>query len=240
MLTSLFSREGLISLILSIPGLLLAIVFHEMAHGWAAYLMGDRTAKSMGRLSPNPLHHIDPIGAICMLFFRFGWAKPVPINSANFKKRKLGIIMVSLAGPLANFIIAFFCILFAGILINMTISDPIVINWFFDLLAEGAVLDIGKLGASTVVEFFYMVFIYGAILNIGFMVFNLIPIPPLDGSKIVMEFLPLRIKYTIYNYERYFGLILILLVYLGTLTPVLGWLREGVLSGITSVVELMF
>ncbi|MBQ4629479.1 MAG: site-2 protease family protein [Clostridia bacterium] len=215
-------RGWLEALILSLPGMILAIVLHEMAHGWAAYLMGDRTAKHMGRLSPNPLHHLDLVGTLCMLFFGFGWAKPVPINSANFKKRKFGIIMVSLAGPLANFAIAFISVL------------------FFYLLAFFAPgWELGETGWK-IVEFFIGVFTYSAVLNVGFMVFNLIPIPPLDGSKIVMEFLPARIKYTIYNYERYFGLILILFVYLGTLTPVLGVLRGYVLWFIESIVRLLF
>ena len=238
MLTNLFSREGLISLIVSIPGLLLAIVFHEMAHGWAAYLMGDRTAKNMGRLSPNPLHHLDLVGTICMLFFRFGWAKPVPINSQNFKNRRWGIIAVSLAGPLTNFLIAFLSVLFAALLVNMT--QPYAVSWFFAFLSEGSILDLGSLGAGTSVEFLYLICVYSAVLNAGFMIFNLIPIPPLDGSKIVMEFLPAKIKYSIYNYERYFGLILILFVYLGTLTPVLSFFREGVLSGISQMISLLF
>ena len=238
MLANLFSREGLIALIVSIPGLLLAITLHEIAHGYAAYLMGDRTAKNMGRLSLNPLHHLDPVGAICMLFFRFGWAKPVPINSQNFKNRRWGIIAVSLAGPFTNFLIAFISVLIAGILVNVT--EPMATEWFFQFLSEGAILDIGKIGAGTLVEFLYMVCIYSALLNAGFMIFNLIPIPPLDGSKIVMEFLPHKLRYTIYSYERYFGLILILFVYLGTLTPVLSFLREGVLSGISWTIGLLF
>ena len=108
---SLFSREGIIGLIVSIPGLLLAISLHEFAHGYAAYLMGDPTAKYSGRLSLNPLHHLDLMGAICMLLFRFGWAKPVPIDSRYFKNHRLGVVIVSLAGPFANFILGFlFCL----------------------------------------------------------------------------------------------------------------------------------
>ena len=98
--------EYILTLILSIPGLLLALTFHEFAHGYAAYLMGDNTAKYDGRLSLNPMHHMDLVGTLCLLFFRFGWAKPVPINPNNFKDRKWGTILVSLAGPFANFLLA--------------------------------------------------------------------------------------------------------------------------------------
>ncbi len=203
-MTSLFSREGIISLILSIPGLLLAISMHECAHGYAAYLMGDRTAKYSGRLSLNPLNHLDPVGAICMLLFRFGWAKPVPIDSRNFNNQKRGIIIVSLAGPMANFVLGFIsCILFYAV----SIYAPDNSIW----------------------EFLNMVLLYSVFMNVGFMIFNLIPIPPLDGSKILMEFLPYRLKYQIYRYERYFSLILIIFVYAGVMTPVLGVLRNYVI-----------
>ena len=96
----------IIGLVLSLPGLLLALSMHEFAHGYAAYLMGDNTAKYNGRLSINPLDHLDPVGTLCLLLFRFGWAKPVPINPYNFKNRRAGIIVVSLAGPFMNFILA--------------------------------------------------------------------------------------------------------------------------------------
>lgn len=203
-MTNLFSREGIMALLLSIPGLLLAISMHECAHGYAAYIMGDNTAKYSGRLSLNPLNHLDPIGAICMLLFRFGWAKPVQINPRNFNNQRLGIIIVSLAGPMANFVLGFIsCIIFYAINIYAT--------------------------GNTLWEFINMVLLYSIYMNVGFMIFNLIPIPPLDGSKIVMEFLPYNLKYKIYQYERYFGLILIIFVYAGVMTPVLGVLRDYVI-----------
>ncbi len=201
----LFSRQGLISLIISIPGLLLAISMHECAHGYAAYLMGDRTAKYSGRLSLNPLNHLDPIGALCMLLFRFGWAKPVPIDSRYFKNRRAGIVLVSLAGPGANFVLGFVsCVLFYAV------------NFFAPY-------------GSSFWEFVAMVLLYSVYMNVGFMVFNLIPIPPLDGSKIVMEFLPYKLRYQIYQYERYFGLILLIFVYAGAMSPVLGFFRDYII-----------
>ena len=203
---SLFSREGIISLIVSIPGLLLAISLHEFAHGYAAYLMGDPTAKYSGRLSLNPLHHLDLMGAICMLLFRFGWAKPVPIDPRYFKNHRLGVVLVSLAGPFANFILGFlFCLGYYAI---------------------------GRfsLSSNAFWQFASQICLYGIFMNVGLMVFNLIPIPPLDGSKILMEFLPPGIKYRIYSYERYFSLILIIIVYAGAMSPVLGVLRGYVIS----------
>jgi len=203
---SLFSREGLLSLLISIPGLLIAISMHECAHGYMAYFMGDSTAKYSGRLSLNPLCHLDIVGTICMLMFRFGWAKPVPVNPYNFRNQKRGIILVSLAGPLANFIIGFIsCILYYAIYVFTGFLSPI---WSF----------LGQ------------IFLYSIYMNVGFMIFNLLPIPPLDGSKILMEFLPPRIKYNIYRYERYFSLILILIVYAGAITPILGVLRGFIIN----------
>lgn len=202
----MFSTEGFLSLIISIPGLLLAITIHEFAHGYAAYLMGDRTAKYDGRLSLNPLRHLDPIGALCMLFFRFGWAKPVPINPYNFKKQRLGVITVSLAGPFANFILGFLSCIIYYLLVFLPQSG------------------------SAILEFAKSIVLYSTFMNTGLMIFNLIPIPPLDGSKVLMEFLPPRAKYSMYRYERYFGIILLLVVYLGTLTPILSTLQGYVLS----------
>ncbi len=202
----MFSTEGFLSLIISIPGLLLAITIHEFAHGYAAYLMGDRTAKYDGRLSLNPLRHLDPIGALCMLFFRFGWAKPVPINPYNFKKQRLGVITVSLAGPFANFILGFLSCIIYYLLVFLPQSG------------------------SVILEFAKSIVLYSTFMNTGLMIFNLIPIPPLDGSKVLMEFLPPRAKYSMYRYERYFGIILLLVVYLGTLTPILSTLQGYVLS----------
>ena len=202
----MFSRAEILSLLISIPGLLLAITFHEFAHGYAAYLMGDRTAKYDGRLSLNPLRHIDPIGALCMLIFRFGWAKPVPINPYNFKNQRLGVITVSLAGPFANFILGFL---------------SCIIYYFIAFFARSD---------SLIMEFSESIFLYSTFMNTGLMIFNLIPIPPLDGSKVLMEFLPPKAKYSMYRYERYFGIILLLVVYLGTLTPILSTLQGYVLS----------
>ncbi len=201
----MFNQTQILSFIMSIPAVLLAITVHECAHGWAAYLMGDSTARYSGRLSLNPLRHMDPIGALCMLFFRFGWAKPVPINPSNFKNHRWGIVTVSLAGPLANFVLGLICfVLFRAIQSFLT-------------------------GPSLLAEFSFIILVQSAFMNVGLMIFNLVPIPPLDGSKILLEFLPYRWQYKIYQYERYFGLILILLVWGGSMTPILSLLQSYVL-----------
>ena len=181
----------LLSLVLSIPGLFLALSIHEFAHGYAAYLMGDNTAKYSGRLSLNPLAHLDVVGTLCLLLFHFGWAKPVPINPGNFRDQRKGTVVVSLAGPFANFLLALVCTV------------------LYKLLEK-------FVPTSQIAEFFYMI-----------LVFNLIPIPPLDGSQVLMEFLPYRYRYQMYNIERYSGIILLVLVWTRVLTPVLatlsGW-----------------
>ena len=202
----MFNQSQILSFIVSIPAVLLAITIHECAHGWAAYLMGDRTAYYSGRLSLNPLHHLDPIGALCMLLFRFGWAKPVPVNSSNFKNHRAGIIAVSLAGPLSNFLLGLICCILLYAVIFLSRGESVLLNFIHTILLQSV----------------YM--------NVGLMIFNLIPIPPLDGSKILIEFLPYKWQYKMYQYERYFGLILILLVYAGSMTPILGALQSYVLK----------
>jgi len=177
-------------LILRLPGLLLAIVVHEFSHGYMAYMLGDNTAKEAGRLSLNPLKHLDLAGFIFLLLFRFGWAKPVPINSINFKNRKRGTILVSLAGPLSNF--------FLAIVIGYILSEDIVSNYIL--------LNI------LIVALWY---------NIMLGVFNLLPFPPLDGSKILASLLPTKFEYLFYKYERYLYIILIVLIITDTIDKIL-------------------
>ncbi|NLN15048.1 MAG: site-2 protease family protein [Tissierellia bacterium] len=165
-----------------LPGLLLAIVIHELAHGYSAYLLGDNTAKNQGRLSLNPLKHIDPVGFLSLLIFKFGWAKPVPINPFYFKNRKGGTLIVSLAGPLANFILAF--------IISLILKFNLVKSY---IVAQ--------------------ILLIALLYNIGLGVFNLLPFPPLDGSKIVASLLPRKLEYYFYKYERYFYIILVLLIF---------------------------
>ena len=207
--------DRILSLLLSIPGLVLALSMHEFAHGYAAYKMGDSTAKLDGRLSINPLRHLDPIGALCLLLFRFGWAKPVPINPYNFRNRRLGIIVVSLAGPLMNFFMALILAIIQFAMINFA---PV----------------------NDVTQFLYTIVILTIQLNIGLMCFNLIPIPPLDGSRVLAELLPYRFKSAFYEIEKYSTFILMIALFTKALTPVLSTMYGFVHQIIYSIVGLIF
>lgn len=179
------------SYLISLPGLLTAIIFHEIAHGLTAYWLGDPTAKNAGRLTLNPIKHIDPVGFIFMLIFRFGWAKAVPINPMYFKNRKLDTILVSLAGVTVNFIIA---------------------------IIIGAVLVYGNITNETVLDMLGI----GMWYNIMLGVFNLLPFPPLDGSKVVASLLPVKLEYFFYKYERYFYIVLLGLIATDMVQRILG------------------
>lgn len=193
-----FGFQDVIMGLLRIIAVLFAISVHEMSHGFMAYKLGDNTAKYDGRLSLNPLRHIDIFGALCMLFFGFGWAKPVRVNANYFKNVKRGVVLTSLAGPLSNFLMA--------------------------LLGMVILLHICPLFNNIYIYQFFLMFI---MLNIGLGVFNLIPIPPLDGSKIFLSLLPRRIYYEIMRYEQFGFIVLIIALYLGVLDPVLDFLTSG-------------
>ncbi len=172
---------------------LLALTVHEFSHGFAAYKLGDPTAKYMGRLTLNPMKHLDPIGAVCMVVLRFGWAKPVPINPNYFKKPKRDFAITALAGPLSNilfsFLSAFLYLLVYSLLKDIPFTSEILFN-----VAKNTIL------------FFYLLHL----LNINFAVFNMLPIPPFDGSRILYAILPERIYFKIMKYERqiYYGVLI--------------------------------
>lgn len=190
------------NLIISLPVLFFAIVIHEFAHGWMAERSGDLTARQMGRLTLNPLAHIDPMGTILLPAFLimikspvlFGWAKPVPINPLNFHNPKKDIIWVGLAGPLANLMVVVICSL---------------------------LLRLSSLGLA---QFPYIMVILemGVFINLIFAVFNLIPVPPLDGSRILVGLLPYQLAYKFSRLDPYGFIILIALLYLGVINLILG------------------
>ena len=185
----MFGDINLQDIIIRTIAVLVAIIPHEMAHGYAAYLCGDETAKNDGRLSLNPLHHLDPIGTICLIFFKFGWAKPVMINPNNFRDRKKGTFFVSIAGVLTNFILAI---------------NAVIIMKYIRL-------------SDFVFELFMNIFWFNIILG----VFNLIPIPPLDGSKLLFSFLPPKYEYYLIKYEKYGYILLLLLIMTDNLDKIL-------------------
>lgn len=191
--------------LIRIPIILFSLTVHEIAHGYTAYKMGDPTAKSLGRLSLNPLKHLDPIGALCMLLFGFGWAKPVPINTRYFKKPRAGMALTALAGPVSNLLMAFVSF----------------IAWLYISVLGGA--------SPLFVELLGIFFEDFFVLNLGLAVFNLVPVPPLDGSRILFVLLPDKIYFGIMRYERYIYLALLVCLYLGVLDAPLNAAMRGVL-----------
>ncbi len=180
----------LIELLITVPAVLIAIIFHELSHGLTSYLFGDPTPKENKRLSLNPKYHLDLVGTLCLIFFHFGWAKPVMINPNYYKHPKLMTLLVALAGPLANFILAFLSVLIISIGYKFDISfltNPILLMFFMNL----------------------------AYVNLGLGIFNLIPIPPLDGSKILGSFLDDETYYNFMSLEKYSILIIFIILLFG-------------------------
>lgn len=189
-----FDPSRLLMLVIQAAVALLCIIIHECAHGFAADRMGDHTARRSGRLSWNPLRHIDPFGLIMMIVAGVGWAKPVPVNPGNFRHPKRGMAITALAGPAANFVLAYAALICMGLIYRSSLS-----LW------------------SEPVYFLFVTLFQIASLSVGLGVFNLIPIPPLDGSKVLFSFLPDLIYFTILRYERYIMLALFALVFVGVL-----------------------
>lgn len=191
---------------------LLCIMFHEVSHGVTALKLGDPTAKNAGRLTFNPVRHIDLWGLLMMAIFKFGWAKAVPIDMRNFKHPVRDMAITAAAGPISNVILAFFalCIRAAALYVNQK---------------TGGIL------SGFLVTFFE----YTAVLSVGLAVFNVIPIPPLDGSKVLNALLPQKIYYKILRYERYGFIVMMLVLYAGILDTPLTFCRSALLSGLSRI-----
>ena len=215
-------RSYMISLLLSLPVVLLALSVHEWAHGMAADRLGDPTPRFMGRLTISPFKHLNPIGFVCMLLCGFGWANPVPINTRYFKKPQRDIVIVSLAGPLSNLLLAFVFLLllrFVG----------------FELLATH--LYASQLTAD-LASYAMLLFYYGIFMNTTLAVFNLLPCPPLDGSKILFALLPPRYYFKIAPYERQISLVLMLLLLVGPLSKLINLITDLIVSGMFALVGM--
>lgn len=180
--------SSFLELVLIVPAVLFAITIHEYAHGWAAEKFGDPTARLMGRLTLNPLAHLDPIGALMLVLVRIGWAKPVPVNPHNLRNPRRDMIWISLAGPVANLLAA----LALGTVVRL-------------LAASGASL--GPLTAPLV-----LLLALGVMIDVALAIFNFIPIPPLDGSKVLAGLLPDRWAYHYLRFERFGPIVLIGLI----------------------------
>ncbi len=207
MLRNLFSVEGLKGMLYIIPAILAAITCHEFAHGFVSYKLGDPTPKRDGRLSLNPLAHLDIVGTLCLLLFGMGWAKPVQINPGSYKNRKVGTVLVSLAGPLVNYLLAFL-----GLLLYVAVSMA------------------GYRG-----DWFY----YLAVINIGLGTFNLIPVPPLDGSHVLEELVP-GVRGFYGRVGRFAMPILVLCLYTGILREPLNLVNDAVLGAMVRAALAIF
>lgn len=187
---------------------LLCITFHETCHGWAAYKLGDNTAKRMGRLSLNPLKHVDLSGLLMMALFRFGWAKPVPVDMRNFKNPKRDMALTALAGPVSNVVLAYVAVVLCGFVFFL--MDRLSSSWLLVGLAQ--------------------FLIYVEIISAGLAVFNVFPVPPLDGSKVLFALLSDRAYDKLMRYEKYGVGLLMLLLITGAIDGPLGAMRSWLLT----------
>ena len=210
----MFSTERVTEIIIHGIILLVAFPIHECAHALVAKWLGDDTAEKQGRITLNPIKHLDLWGTILMLFAGFGWAKPVPINPNNFKKRKLGMALSSLAGPVSNLILAYIAMILSKILLYTETSEELSI-----------------------------IFINAMLINVGLAVFNLIPVPPLDGSRILLLILPEKLYFKVMKYENIIFIILFAIIWLGLLDTPLAFLQVKALefmSFLSGWVDMLF
>jgi len=219
------TQSAILNMLLTLPGVIIAITFHEFAHAYAAYKLGDDTAKMQGRLNLNPLSHIDPVGIILLIFAHFGWGKPVQINPRNFDRKysmEKGEAIVSIAGPLMNFVLAIvFTIIYCALIKFGSIA--------FQISEIGIVV-------LTIIQ-------ATIIVNIGLGIFNLIPVPPLDGSKIFRTLLPYNAKAWLDRNERWFYIVFLVLWITGLagyiISPIINVVSDGIFWVIAKIFGIM-
>ena len=215
----MFANINITSLILSLPVILLALSVHEASHGFVAYKLGDPTARNLGRLTLNPIKHINIWGFLCMLFFRFGWAKSVPVDTRYFKKPRRDMALTALAGPATNLILALIGAFIYSLSMYLLGGLAIEYKSFFYWVCYAYV--------SILINFVW--------LNIALAIFNLIPLPPLDGSRIFLVWLPDRLYFKVMRHEREIAMGFMALLILDS------YVLDGILTyGLSFVVELIF
>lgn len=208
----MFNISELISdLIYTVPAIFIALSCHEFGHAYAAYKMGDLSQKENGRLTLNPFRHLDSAGTLCLLLFHVGWGKPVQVDPYFFKDKKQGMIWTAVAGPLVNLVLGFVFILLDGLLLVLGFHGVIA-------------------------SYLHVLFQTTAVMNIGLGVFNLIPLPPLDGSKVLMGILPEETYFKLMQYEMYFSLGLLLLLFTGVLDASLNHAISSILRVYLNIV----
>lgn len=223
MISALMSgQEGdimiaIIAFVLSLPIFMLALSTHEYAHGLVASKLGDPTAKSLGRLTLNPIKHLDPFGFLAMLIFGFGWAKPVPINTRYFKKPKRDMAITALAGPLSNIFLA---VIFGALFKAFSLIDLSIIQTEMML---------------NIWTFTGLMLSRGIYVNVLFAVFNMMPVPPFDGSRLFLTFLPTKAYFWVQRYERYIYMGFLVLLILGIFDKPLFWTTDLICEGIQNL-----
>ena len=218
-----FSLTWVFQKLALIPAILIALTFHELAHGFVAYRLGDTTAKSQGRLSLNPLHHLDPIGTLCLLFVGFGWAKPVPVNPyALHKKPHSGMAWVAAAGPASNL-----CMALIGGIFMLIYLRTIGYGWLFET-------------GFTFELYLGLFFMYFIRINIVLMVFNMIPVPPLDGSHLFNDLFLIKILFVSRTVARYGMGVVMLLSLTGVLGKGIGFVTGAAMDGMDALLSRVF
>ncbi|MBQ3064154.1 MAG: site-2 protease family protein [Clostridia bacterium] len=212
----------LVGFLLTLPIVMLSLSLHETAHGYVAWRLGDPTAKSLGRLTLNPIKHLDPLGFLSMALTGFGWANPVPVNSRYFRKPRRDIALVAAAGPVSNLLLAALFLLVLrflgyGYLATLTPKNELQFNLIY-----------------FTVLFLY----YGVYMNITLAVFNLLPVPPLDGSRILYRLLPPRLYYKVMQHERVIVLVVLILLILGPLSALIQMLTRLIMRGLFALVGM--